>query len=158
MQSTALKAVVNLAVFALLVVGVNAVQAGDMYYLGAPTPAKQAHAPGFQATMGYQLSPSFALEGSYADSKTTGMKISGLGIVPVSDQLSLFGKVGYATDLISPNWSLGGFSAIGRLQKSNVGMGFGGIYQLDPQIGLRAEFEKLDTEVHQITFGLQARF
>jgi hypothetical protein len=159
MQPTASKKVILiLAVMALGICGAMAANAGDLYYLGEANSTPQVQKPGFKATLGYQLSPSFALEGGYANSKSTGMNIAGLGLVPMSDQFSLFGKVGYATDAIRTNWSLGGLPSVGSPEKSNVGMGFGGIYQLDPKIGLRAEFEQLDSEVRQITFGLQARF
>ena len=158
MQTTASKAVIHLTFLALGICGAMVAQAGDLYYLGGTNSTHQTHTPGFKATLGYQLSPSFALEGGYANSKSTGMNIAGLGLVPMSDQLSLFGKVGYATEAIRPNWTLGGLSSTGIPEKSNVGMGFGGIYQIDPKIGLRAEFEQLDSEVRQITFGLQARF
>jgi OOP family OmpA-OmpF porin len=158
MQTTASKTAIHLAVLALGIWGAMVAQAGDLYYLGGAQSTPQIQKPGFKATLGYQLSPSFALEGGYANSKSTGMNIAGLGLVPMSDQFSLFGKVGYATEALRTNWSLGGLPSIGSPERSNVGMGFGGIYQLDPKIGLRAEFEQLDSEVRQITFGLQARF
>jgi len=158
MQPIASKIILHLAVLASGVCGAVAAQAGDLYYLGGIQSTHQLHKPGFQPTLGYQLSPSFALEGGYANSRSTGVNFAGLGLIPMSEQFSLFGKVGYSTEAIRPNWSLGGFPTIGSAEKSNVGMGFGGIYQLDSKIGLRAEFEQLDTEVRQITFGLQARF
>jgi hypothetical protein len=158
MPTTASKNVIHLAVLALGVCGAMVAQAGDLYYLGGTQSTPQIQKAGFKPTLGYQLSPSFALEGGYANSKSTGMNIAGLGLVPMSDQFSLFGKVGYATEALRPNWSLSGLPSIGSPEKSNVGMGFGGIYQIDPKLGLRAEFEQLDSEVRQITFGLQARF
>jgi hypothetical protein len=158
MQTTASKTALHLAVLALGIWGSMVAQAGDLYYLGGAQSTPQIHKAGFKPTLGYQLSPSFALEGGYANSKSSGMNIAGLGLVPMSDQFSLFGKVGYATEALRPNWGLGGLSSSGSVEKTNLGMGFGGIYQLDPKIGLRAEFEQLDSEVRQITFGLQARF
>jgi hypothetical protein len=132
--------------------------AGDLYYLGSPNPTVQIDKPGFKPTLGYQLSPSFAIEGGSTDSKSTGMNVAGVGLVPVSEQFSLFGKVGYTLGVTRTNWGWSGLSLNSSPEKSSMGMGLGGIYQISPKLGFRAEFEKLDSEINQITLGLQARF
>lgn len=136
-------------------------QAGDLYFLGAPgaglqlgsiqlvsdaemvrlgksqAPVQALSAPGFKTTLGYQLSPSFALESAYTQAKFNAPTFYGLGFIPVSDQFSLFGKVG-----------------------SSLELGLGGIYQLNDRLGLRAEWERpsSDVNINQFTLGLQARF
>ena len=161
MQTTPLNVGLKLALVLLGTMGTGACMAGDLYYLGLPkTTLQQAEKPGFKATLGYQLNPNFALESAYGDLSSTNMNVAGLGLVPMSDQFSLFGKVGYTLTGVRPTISLGGLSLTNSPEKSSVGMGMGlgGIYQISPKIGLRAEYEKLDSEVNHITFGLQAKF
>jgi opacity protein-like surface antigen len=159
MQTPALKAGLKLASLCLVAAGASASMAGDLYYLGLPnTTHQQAEKPGFKATLGYQLNPNFAVESAYADATSSGLNLAGLGIIPMSDQLSLFGKVGYTVAGVRPVSSLGGLSLTASPEKSSMGMGLGGIYQISPKIGLRAEYEKLDSDVNHISFGLQAKF
>jgi hypothetical protein len=145
-------------VLAVLAAACATSMAGELYFLGLPGPAspmgltppqdadasrstnpllglRNNNATGFKATLGYRLSPGFALEGGYADAKSQDMQFYGLGFMPVSEQFSVFGKVG-----------------------STLGMGFGGVYQLTDKLGLRAELEKSSPDANQITFGLQAKF
>ncbi len=166
----------------------GAAWAGDLYVLSSPGISQQSsipesdidlvrqariglHTPNagnteFKGKLGYQLTPNFAVEGGYIDtsatsnyarlngslgghSKFTGMNVSALGILPVGYQFSLFGKVGYTS----------GVGAEGTLQdKPSLGMGLGGIYQLTPTIGVRAEWERPYTDVNLLTLGLRASF
>jgi OmpA-OmpF porin, OOP family len=131
---------------------------------------------GYKAMLGYQLSPRFAVEGGYVDmgslgynasftggsiaidSRATGLNFSGLGLMPVNYQLSVFGKLGYTLGSVTARGSSGG-TTVGLTQdKSSLGLGFGGIYNITHTIGLRAEWEKLYSDVNLLSFGLQARF
>lgn len=130
----------------------------------------------FKGRLGYQLTPNFAVEGGYVDlgtpsystglagglkgldAKSSGMNVSALGIMPVNYQLSVFGKVGYTSGSLRGPDSLGGTSASISQDKNSLGMGLGGIYQITPSIGLRAEWERPYSDVNLLTFGLQARF
>lgn len=128
----------------------------------------------FKGKLGYQLSPNFAVEGGYVDPSTTGhyarlqgglmaadtkfsgMNVSALGIMPVSYQLSVFGKVGYTAGSLRGTDHLSGSPV--HQDKNSLGMGLGGIYQLTPTIGVRAEWERPYTDVNLLTLGLRASF
>lgn len=130
----------------------------------------------FKGRLGYQLTPNFAVEGGYVDlgtqsyntslagglkgldTKSSGMNVSALGIMPVNYQLSVFGKVGYTSGSLRGIDNLGGTSVSISQDKNSLGMGLGGIYQITPSIGLRAEWERPYSDVNLLTFGLQARF
>jgi OOP family OmpA-OmpF porin len=159
MQATTSKVGLKLALVLLSATCAGISMAGDLYHLGQPkTTLQQDEKPGFKATLGYQLNPNFAVESAYADLSSTSMNVSGLGLVPMSDQFSLFGRVGYTLAGVRPAIDLGGLSLTASPEKSSMGMGLGGIYQISPKIGLRAEYEKLDSEANHISFGLQAKF
>jgi OmpA-OmpF porin, OOP family len=129
-----------------------------------------------KAILGYQLNPSFALEGGYLDtgavgyktmfidgsvgidSRVTGFNFSALGLAPVNHQLSMFGKLGYTLGSVSANGSSGGTTVSLAQEKSSLGFGFGGVYNITNTVGLRAEWERLYSEVNLLSFGLQARF
>lgn len=131
---------------------------------------------GFKAMLGYQLAPSFALEGGYVDmgalgynatftggsisidSHVTGFNFSALGLVPVNYQLSMFGKLGYTLGSVSAKGSSGGTTVSLTQDKSSMGFGFGGVYYITNTVGLRAEWERLYSDVNLLSFGLQAKF
>jgi len=130
----------------------------------------------FKGRLGYQLTPNFAVEGGFVDlgtqsyntgltgglkgldAKSSGMNVSAMGIMPVNYQLSFFGKVGYTSGSLRGTDSLGGTSVSISQDRNSLGMGLGGIYQITPSIGLRAEWERPYSDVNLLTFGLQARF
>lgn len=130
----------------------------------------------FKGRLGYQLTPNFAVEGGYVDlgtqsyntsltgglrgldAKSSGMNVSALGIMPINYQLSVFGKVGYTVGSLKGVDSVGGTSVSISQDKNSLGIGLGGIYQITPSIGLRAEWERPYSDVNLLTFGLQARF
>lgn len=130
----------------------------------------------FKGRLGYQLTPNFAVEGGHVDlgtqsyntsltgglkgldAKSSGMNVSALGIMPINYQLSVFGKVGYTSGSLRGTDSLGGTPVSISQDRNSLGMGLGGIYQITPSIGLRAEWERPYSDVNLLTFGLQARF
>lgn len=138
-------------------------------------PANSGNAE-FKGRLGYQLNPNFAIEGGSADwglpgyntaltadmkgldAKASALNVSALGIMPMTYQLSLFGKVGYTAGTLRGVGSAGGIPSNFALDKSSLGMGLGGIYQLTPSIGVRAEWERPYSDVNLLSFGLQARF
>jgi OmpA-OmpF porin, OOP family len=131
---------------------------------------------GFKAMLGYQLTPTIALEGGYLDmgalgynatftggsigidSRATGFNFSALGLAPVNYQLSMFGKLGYTLGSVTAKGSSGGTTVSLTQDKSSLGFGFGGIYNITNTVGIRAEWERLYSDVNLLSFGLQAKF
>ena len=131
---------------------------------------------GFKAMLGYQLTPTIALEGGYLDmgalgynatftggslgidSRATGFNFSALGLAPVNYQLSMFGKLGYTLGSVTAKGSSGGTTVSLTQDKSSLGFGFGGIYNITNTLGVRAEWERLYSDVNLLSFGLQAKF
>lgn len=130
----------------------------------------------FKGRLGYLLTPHFAVEGGYVDmgpqsyatsltgnlkgidARASGVNVSALGIVPISYQLSIFGKVGYTVGSIRGTELPGAVPMSTVQDKSSFGLGLGGIYQITNTIGVRAEWERAYNDVNLLTFGLQAKF
>jgi OOP family OmpA-OmpF porin len=135
-----------------------------------------SNSTGYKVMLGYQIYPQLAIEGGYVDmgkvdynatftggtvgveSKSTGMNFSVLGLAPINAQMSVFGKVGYTMGAIKSTGNSAGTSVSLTQDKNSLGLGFGGMYQLTPSLGLRAEWEKLYSDVNLLSIGLQTRF
>jgi OOP family OmpA-OmpF porin len=132
---------------------------------------------GYKALLGYQLSPSFAVEGGYwdignltkyqatasggglsVDYKGMGLNASALGLAQVNNELSVFGKLGLTYSSVTGSGSGTGMSVGSTEEKASLGYGVGGIYNLTPKLGLRAEWERLYTDVTLFSVGLQVKF
>jgi len=121
---------------------------------------------GWKAQLGYQFNPNFALEGGYVnlgkvdyraaytqggatgDYKVDGWNVAGLGIVPLDDRFSLFGKLGVINARTSADLNGSGLGGVGN---GNFGdtrwrpdYGIGGMYNLTRNTGLRLEYERFD--------------
>ncbi|MES2860360.1 MAG: porin family protein [Pseudomonadota bacterium] len=106
--------------------------------------------------VGARLSPNFALEGEASvgvvDDDVTVAGVTGsveqdydaaayaVGILPVSPNLELFGRVGYGTTSIKAE--VAGFTA--EEDGESVNYGAGATYYLDGQNGLRADWTRRD--------------
>jgi OOP family OmpA-OmpF porin len=123
---------------------------------------------------GYQLNRNFAIEGTYLDggkiSVSTGgvtgtgeissWGVAALGILPLGgDQFSLFGKAGLMVTKQKFSASGGGITSTGVEDGSEVNWGVGGTFNFNRNLGLRAEWERLDkSEVDIVTIGIQYKF
>lgn len=116
----------------------------------------------YKLQAGYQFNKNFALEGGYfnlgkatysaaytggnanAAFKVDGWNLSAVGILPLNEQFSLFGKLGAAYNTVKASANVGTNS--GSDKDSNVGAvyGIGASYNLTKQIALRAEYEIYD--------------
>lgn len=135
-----------------------------------------SNSTGFKVMLGRQFNPNFAVEGGYVDmgslgysatfaggnisidSRITGFNVSAVGLAPINYQLTAFGKLGYTLGTVTAKGSSGGTTVSLSQDKSSIGMGFGGIYSLTPNVGLRAEWERLYSDVTLLSFGVQVKF
>ena len=131
---------------------------------------------GYKAMLGYKLSPSWAVEGglvelgtySYsatasggglrADFKGMGLNLSGLGLMAVNSEISVFGKLGLTYSTTKGSGAGTGISLDTTDEKVRLGYGVGGVYHLTDRLGLRAEWERVSSDVNLFSIGLQARF
>lgn len=78
-----------------------------------------------------------------------------VGFLPVSDQVDLFGRLGYGTATIEG--SAGGITVEDDVD--GVAFGVGGQYFVTPQLGIRADYTRIDGDEGEAdTFGVSAAF
>ena len=103
---------------------------------------------GWGLFVGHIINPNFAVEAEYLNfgeikagtgsAKSTGFSLSGVGSLPMNEQFSLFGKLGYALITGKPGGSFTGADA-----KSNaLTYGFGAQFNLSPSLGVRLGWDK----------------
>ena len=122
---------------------------------------------------GYRINRNFAAEAFYADwgkirvtrggfTATGELKsygIAGLGILPVGRDFELFGKLGFAHSSQQPIAIGQGVTLPDRNTGANGHIGLGAAYNFTPNLGVRAEWERLThSEVDALSIGLQVRF
>lgn len=136
------------------------------------TPAgltKDESSTGFKLFGGYQYNPNFALEGGYTDlgkfdarrnvtapdgfisrnMRTAGFDLAAVGIIPMQNGFSLFGKIGVMYTMtrssISTSSTLVPVSAELSPKRSewNPKFGIGAGYDFSNGLGLRAEYERV---------------
>jgi OOP family OmpA-OmpF porin len=112
----------------------------------------------FKLVGGYQVTRHFAAEGAYAwlfdkaGAEATAFELVGVGSLPLANQLSVFGKLGFANAYIEA----------GALDEEKVELTYGvGLrYDLTRNIGLRGQWQRYDTseEIDVFTLGAVWRF
>ncbi|WP_168224700.1 outer membrane beta-barrel protein [Rhodoferax aquaticus] len=133
-------------------------------------------AKNYKIILGYQVNPYMAFEGGYydlgvvnynatftggsisVDSKATAMGFSLVGISPLNYQTSVLAKIGYTIGTIKSSGSTSGTTVSTTQDKNSISFGFGGVYNITPTLGVRAEWEKPYDDVNLISVGLQAKF
>jgi OOP family OmpA-OmpF porin len=116
----------------------------------------------FKLLAGYQFMPNFALEGGYmhlgrikirgdgfnASERLSSFTLSGLGIVPLSKEAQLFGKLGahfsHMKSKASYQGPEGSFSESDKFRKTGLLLGAGLQYDLTQNLTGRIEFERLN--------------
>jgi OOP family OmpA-OmpF porin len=131
---------------------------------------------GYKFFLGYQFTPNFAVEGGYVDLgslgysathatgtlstdiKTTGYAVSAVGIAPVNNDLSFFGKAGMTIANVKGTGTGGGITVSTNEDKSSLSFGVGLTYQLTDKVGLRTELERISTDMNLFSLGLQIKY
>jgi OOP family OmpA-OmpF porin len=139
-----------------------------------------ANGTAMDGTLGYAFSPNFAAEAGYfnsgtlaysgtftggtvrSDIKITGFRLAVVGIAPLSDQFSVFGKLGWGmyTNDSAATVTVGtvAVSASDSVKKNSVGYGAGVMYKLVDNVSLRASYEMIGSDVSAFLVGVQFKF
>jgi OmpA-OmpF porin, OOP family len=128
---------------------------------------------------GYKFSPYLAVEGTYGDwgeisisgsaagvpIRVTGdiwsLGVAAVGMLPLGGGgFSLFGKLGLLYTESKASTTAPGFAFADQSRdETELHFGFGALFNITPNLGLRGEWERLeDSEVDIISIGLQFRF
>jgi OOP family OmpA-OmpF porin len=110
----------------------------------------------FRILGGYQFNPNFAVEAAWTSLldkggvEATALELVAVGMFPVAQQLSVYGKLGIARVDVEA----GGFSD----DRTELTYGLGLQYALSPKIGLRAQWQRYDTDDEADVFSIGVIF
>lgn len=121
---------------------------------------------GFKLFGGYSFNDNFAIELAYFDGgapddnfgpinvelEVTGFNASAVGRLPVSDTVSLFGKIGFASYDLEATASSGGFSASADDSDSDLSYGVGASVSFAERFEVRVEWEAIDVQDGAFSF------
>ena len=125
-----------------------------------------AFSPNFAAEVGYFNSGTLAYSGTYtggtlkSDTTVTGFRLSVVGIAPLSEQFSVFGKLGYGmytTDSTTAA-TISTTATKTSVNKNSIGYGAGIMYKLVDNISLKASYEMIASDVSAFLVGVQIKF
>jgi OOP family OmpA-OmpF porin len=130
---------------------------------------------GWKAQLGYQFNRNFALEGGYVnlgdvsynasytqgtatgDYRVDGWNVAGLGILPLDNNFSMFGKLGVMDARVTTDLFGTGLGGVGNANDAvttwRPEYGFGAMYNLTRNAGLRLEFEQINGVGNSSTTG-----
>jgi OOP family OmpA-OmpF porin len=127
----------------------------------------------FKVFGGYRINRNFAAEafwgewgeisvslgGATANVESRTIGVAGLGILPIGQQFELFGKLGIGNTKLKATGSGLATGLTSSDSGSDVLFGFGAAYNFTRNLGVRAEWERLnDSEIDIMSIGLQYRF
>ena len=111
---------------------------------------------GYKLFAGARLSPNLAIEGGYADlGKATGrdattsaslqltaVYLDAVGILPLSPQWDVYGRLGLTSSNLKISGTVGGFAGSDSDRSVQPHFGLGGQYNLSKTVSVRAEWER----------------
>jgi OOP family OmpA-OmpF porin len=126
---------------------------------------------------GYQVNRHLAVEGSFINwgetsvngtfaglptsgtAEVTSWGIAGVGILPLGERFSLFGKLGFLRTEAEVRVNVAGFPGTGDESETEAHFGLGARFNLTNRFGARLEWERAnDTKADMLSIGLQYRF
>jgi OOP family OmpA-OmpF porin len=133
---------------------------------------------GWKAFVGYRVNRNFAVEGSYMNggelggtvnsffgtgtvkTDVTAWGIAALGILPVSERVELFGKLGFVRGESDSDVSVNGTPIPSDDDSgTELAYGFGAVFNLTRSLGIRAEWENIDdADISMLSIGIQYKF
>ena len=129
--------------------------------------------------LGYAFNKNLAIEGGYfnsgtgaltvtvsgdaisVDTKTTIMRLDVVGSLPLSDKLSVFGKLGYAgatTDVSAIRVNNTAVEPASSSSENKIGFGIGARYAFMDKFSARVSWDSMPGDVSAILLGLQVNF
>jgi OOP family OmpA-OmpF porin len=132
---------------------------------------------GWKIFGGYQVNKNFAVEGTYINwgslkgngtlvgvpvtisGDATSFGVAAVGILPISERFSLFGKAGILMTTTSATIAGGGVSASDDDDDTELHLGVGAMFNLTDRWSIRGEWERTqDSKIDMISIGIQYRF
>lgn len=172
-----------LALAALVMGACGVAQAGDFYVAGDVAKTRYSGGgsdQGFSLAGGYQFNKNWAAElgyrfiGSDTKSYTEGankwtesyrfrsIDLSAIGTLPLTDQFSVFGRLGYGTLQVKESYAVTAGSAPtsyrGSGTDSGLIYGLGADYALTKQLSVRGEYQRVASNVSVLALGLKYGF
>jgi outer membrane autotransporter protein len=127
--------------------------------------------------LGYAINNNFSVEGMYlntgkmtysatatgltvdAGTTVTAMQVALLGVAPMNDKFSLFGKIGYSWTTAKTSGTVNSVAITSTsTDKTSTGYGAGAMYKFSDQLSLRASYEVYASDASGFLFGLQFKF
>ncbi len=123
----------------------------------------------FGGVVGYQITDNFAVEGGYrrlmsdtytyqnvaVDVSLNQTAASVIGSYPIATGLNVFGRLGY--NHLSADAKKDGFSASDKFSSGALfGIGMG--YDVAPNVAIRAEFQRLNSDFTNFSVGVAYKF
>jgi|CXWL01.1.fsa_nt_gi opacity protein-like surface antigen len=145
-------ALIAAAAAAALIATPAAAQSGPVgsWYAGAGYThydLEDAEVGGVTGRLGYRFHPNFAVEGEAtlgtSDDDNAELDnaygVYGVGILPVTPNIDLFGRVGYQ------QLSVDGTGPVADIDEDGIGYGAGANFRVSERFGIRGEYTRLDT-------------
>jgi OOP family OmpA-OmpF porin len=107
---------------------------------------------------GYKINRNFAVEAGYTDFgkvnatvavpaatlevKSNAFEVVGVGALPLNQQFSVYGKLGFYRGEAKASATLGAFSGSQKETNTDLTLGVGVQYNFNPQLGVRGEWQR----------------